>query len=172
MKKFSKKWTYDTLKTGVSKLKRSNINSRVKKIAEDFPLFVTINCQLRVTAGQLYVIRNNDWNANKIPLDKKDWAMPIDGINSYMCLELSAHHIYWDSAAEVRNTILHECAHAINFIDEGYEYRSAKDWHSNSWKDIHLALGEKPNEYCDPPYNPANLAIYHEMANNFEEEMC
>jgi hypothetical protein len=170
MKRFSKKWTYNILQTGVSKLLDSSIDNDIKEIVRTIPMFITINCQLKSTAGQLFVIRPDDYNVKKIPRDKLDWTVAIDGIESYLCMELSAHHIYWDSSTEIANTIIHECAHGINFADEGYESRPASDWHNESWKEIHAAMGSKPKIACNLQPKATYLDLYHEIAQKFEEE--
>ncbi len=107
MQRFSKKWIYKALRDAHKKLEESDIDDTVKKLAGLYQPIISINPYLRTTAGQVYIMVKGYHNCSKIPQKYKNQLHLIDGKLSYVILELSAHHIFWDSAAEVKNTTIH-----------------------------------------------------------------
>jgi predicted SprT family Zn-dependent metalloprotease len=81
---------------------------------------------------------------------------------------LSARLVFLNNEETVKDTILHEIAHALDFIRNGYKYRRCKYTgqrliHDDIWKNICIEVGCKPRR-CYTPEDvvcpPSNKRLY------------
>lgn len=99
--------------------------------------------------------RLHGWNFNYAMNEKAAGLCTYKGKIITLSLQFTKH----GTESLVKNTILHEVSHALNYI------RNGTTGHGEDWKRVCREIGAKPERFYNGPKLPPKYEIYHKDTN-------